>query len=213
MRKILVASSNGGCGKTTVSVNLAASLAHRGQRVALLDADPQGSARSWAGMRPPDLPAVPVHRASRQMLQALAPDHDVVIIDTAAGTRAGQLAQRWLDVVDAVLVPVLPSGIDLDASLPFLLELSRVPRIARGRLPVGVVANRLRAWTRTGQDALAEMDDDFPFRVIARLRDNQAYVLLAGLGKSLFDYHAQAIREQQADWRPLQRWLQRQAHS
>lgn len=112
--------------------------------------------------------------------------------------------------IDAIIVPTLPSGIDLDATLPWLQELARLPAIARHRVAVGVVANRLRPWTRTSQDALAEMDDDFMFPVIASLRDSQAYVLLAGLGKSIFDYHAAAVRSHQKDWNRLQRWLHKQ---
>ncbi len=206
MRKVLVASSKGGCGKTTVATNLAACWAHRGHAVALIDADPQGSSLNWASMRPPDMPQVTVVEPSRNALQRLSNDHDMVIIDTAAGTRPAQL-QKWMDDVDAIIVPVLPSGIDLDATLPYLTELAAIARIRRGDLPVGVVANRLRLWTHASQDALAEMGDDFPFPVVAQLRDSQAYVLLAGLGKSMFDYNSEVVRGHQHDWNRLQHWL------
>lgn len=206
MRKILVASSKGGCGKTTVATNLAACWAHRGHRAALIDADPQGSSLNWARMRPADLPPVTVIEPGRNALDRMSREHDIVIIDTAAGTRPGQM-QRWLDKVDALVVPTLPSGIDLDATLPYLKELAAVPRVRRGNLPVGIVANRLRLWTHASQDALAEMGDDFPFPVVAQLRDSQAYVLLAGLGKSMFDYNSEIVRSHQQDWNRLQHWL------
>lgn len=210
MRKILVANGKGGCGKTTVAVNLAVARARRGRAVSLVDADPQGSASIWAGMRPPDLAPVVVRAARGLQLDRLeAAGCELAIIDTAAGTLPAALQRRWLDAVDAVVVPVLPSGIDLDATLPWLQQLAQTPRVAAGKLPVAIVVNRLRAWTRTGQDAVAEMGDDFPFPVVAQLRDSQAYVLLAGLGKSLFDYHSASIRSHQDDWLPLLRWLQR----
>lgn len=206
MRKVLVASSKGGSGKTTVATNLAACWAHRGHPTVLIDADPQGSSLNWNRMRPEHLPSVNVMQGSRSTLDRVAKDTEIVIIDTAAGTRPSQL-ERWLDAVDAVVVPVLPSGIDLDAALPYLQELATLPRIRRGGVPVGVVGNRLRLWTHASQDALAEMGDDFPFPVVAQLRDSQAYVFLAGLGKSIFDYNSELVRGHQQDWNRLQHWL------
>ena len=49
----------------------------------------------------------------------------------------------------------------------------------------------------------------WPFPLVAQLRDSQAYVVLTGLGKSLFDYHSAQVREHQADWEPLLRWLKK----
>ena len=59
----------------------------------------------------------------------------------------------------AVVVPVLPSPIDLEATAPFLEELAALPRVKKGRVAVGLVANRLRPWTRASQQALMEMLD------------------------------------------------------
>ena len=58
MRKIVIINSKGGSGKTTVSVNLAASLAARGECTALLDLDPQGSSIRWLKQRPKELPSI-----------------------------------------------------------------------------------------------------------------------------------------------------------
>ena len=49
----------------------------------------------------------------------------------------------------------------------------------------------------------------WPFPLVAQLRDSQAYVVLTGLGKSLFDYHSAQVRDHQADWQPLLKWLQK----
>ena len=58
MRKIVIINSKGGSGKTTISVNLAAALAARGERTALLDLDPQGSSIRWLKQRPTELPCI-----------------------------------------------------------------------------------------------------------------------------------------------------------
>ena len=59
-----------------------------------------------------------------------------------------------LDVADAMLVPVLPSVLDMEATVRFLNPLAEHPRVARGELPVGLVANRLRPWTQASQQSV-----------------------------------------------------------
>ncbi len=49
----------------------------------------------------------------------------------------------------------------------------------------------------------------WPYPVITQLRDTQAYVVMAGLGRSLFDYRSAQVREHQADWEPLLKWIKK----
>jgi chromosome partitioning protein len=107
---------------------------------------------------------------------------------------------------DALLVPVMPSVLDMEATLTFVAGLSALARVHRGRCSAGLVANRLRPWTNNSQTALEQLRG-WPLPLVAELRDSQAYVLLAGLGKSLFDYQSQAVLAQQEDWAPLFGWL------
>jgi chromosome partitioning protein len=105
-------------------------------------------------------------------------------------------------------VPILPSAIDLEASLPFLTEIAELPRIKRGKVSVGIVANRLKPWTNASQLAVEEMKG-FAFPLVAELRDTQGYVLANALGKSIFDYHSELVRSHQDDWAKLLRWLKK----
>ena len=176
----------------------------------LVDADRQGSSLRWSEKRAAHPAAVlGISGLRRDWARQVPDDAERVVIDSAAGIRAVDVGD-YLDTVDAVLVPVLPSSIDLEASAPFLAELAELPRIKRGKVAVGLVANRLKPWTTASQLALDEIRS-FPFPLVAELRDTQGYVLANALGKSLFDYHSEVVRGHQDDWAKLLRWLKKQA--
>jgi chromosome partitioning protein len=210
MQTILVASSKGGCGKTTVATNLAACRAQKGRNVVIMDADRQHSAFNWCARRAEHehLPGVlGMDGPPSQSFDRLPPDTELVIVDTPAGCTEHQL-MPWLERADMVLVPTLPSAIDMDATTEFLDMLHGISRIRRGRMPVGLVANRLKPWTHTSQDAL-EQWSQLRFPLAGTVRDSQAYVLLTGMGKSIFDYGSEHVRRHQHDWRKLLRWIGR----
>ena len=208
MKTVLVASSKGGAGKSTLATHIAAHFALDGLRTALVDADPQGSATRWAQRRAGLDSAVLALDGRRKGWRKHVPeDTQRVVIDAAAGAMADEL-EPFLDHVDAVVVPVVPSTIDIEATVPFLDTLARHPRVRKGELRVGLVANKLKPWTNVSQQAL-DLLGQWPYPLVAQLRDSQAYVVTTALGKSLFDYHSAQVREHQTDWAPLMKWLRR----
>ena len=111
MLKLLVASSKGGCGKSTIASNLAAYFALKGKATVLADADRQGSSRNWCEKRAALDSAVLPLDATRKGWQKHVPDDaDCLVIDSGAGIRASEVAE-FLDDVNTLVVPVLLLGL------------------------------------------------------------------------------------------------------
>jgi chromosome partitioning protein len=199
MNTILIANSKGGCGKSTLSTNLAAVLAAAGEEVMLADADRQKSSLAWAKRRP---------KAARPILTAdwtkgpgeVPKTITRLIIDGPAGLRKDGF-EALVTEADLILMPVLPSSFDQDASTAFLEKLDALKSIRKNKKGVAIVGNRMRDRTKAAE-RLDRFLSGLGHAVIARLRDSQAYGEAAALGLSIFEIKGvrPPLRE---DWRPL----------
>ena len=205
MRHIIVMNPKGGCGKSTIATNLASWYATRGQAVALADFDTQRSSLDWVESRPADAPLVTGVAAFDDGLRAVPRNANVVVIDAPARAHGRELTEL-VRRAETILVPVLPSEIDMRATSHFVNELLEVGKIAREQAKIAVVANRIKENTLSF-DALDAFLRKLPVPYVATLRDAQNYVRAYARGLGIFelpDYLAWPDREQ---WGPLGDWL------
>ncbi len=205
MRTIMVLNAKGGCGKSTLSTNLASYFAvERGQKVVIIDFDPQGSSIAWLkarGDREPIILGLPAWEKSVRIPQSV----DVVILDTPARVQGQELSQL-VRRVETIIVPVLPSPIDMRAAADFLKALLLNGKISRKQTKVAVVANRVRENTLIYQSLQAFLKSlKIPF--LTSLRDTQNYIRAEDQGLGIFEMPASQVWQDLEQWQPLLRWL------
>lgn len=161
-RVFAISNQKGGTGKTTLSMNLAAGLAQRG-RALVVDADPQGSAGQWAGLAPDERPfpvsVIAVSGNLAREVNRFRQDYDYVVVDCPPSVEA-EATRLAMSVADKVLIPVLPSPVDLWASIR-LADILEQAKVSRPQLDPYLIVNQVEnrsALSRAMQEALVEFD-------------------------------------------------------
>jgi len=210
MRTILVLNAKGGCGKSTIATNLASFYASQGARVALADLDPQYSSLDWLEARPANRPPIHGVRAVRNKIKVPRAT-EFLIMDAPAATHRRQLPDM-LRKVQSVVVPVLPSPIDMRAANRFVGELFDMQPVERHRACIATVANRVRENTNIAYDLQdwlegLRLPDGTRVPFTTFLRQSQNYVRAAERGVGIFEMAPAATAYDREQWTPLLRWL------
>ncbi len=213
MYKIVVINAKGGSGKTTVAINLASYYAARAFRPALMDIDPQASSTRWLSKRPESRPAIygipAFHRdlrvtASWQM--RVPPAINRLIVDTPAAMEPLRMSEI-VRGADVILVPILPSDIDVHAATRTIRDLLTIARVDRKRNGLAIIANRVRINTLSYQ-ALMRFLETMDIPIVATLRDTQNYVHAADRGIGIHELNTRLAKEETREWGSLIQWLE-----
>jgi chromosome partitioning protein len=203
---ITVCNQKGGSGKTTLSMHLAGTLARRKNKVLVVDADPQGTATRWAASADDDKPfpasvvglsaaSEKVHREVKKFVE----DYDFIIIDCPPAADS-PVPQSALLIADLALVPIIPSPLDLWASVGIRKVIENVGDINE-TLKVRLVVNQCQPKTNLAKEAL-EVLPEFGIKVCKNyLRQRTAYRQSAVFGQTVQDFGskaAEAIAEVEA---------------
>jgi chromosome partitioning protein len=205
MRNIMVMNSKGGVGKSTIATNLASYYATEGYNVVLADFDDQATSLGWLELRHPDRPEIRGIHGSREGLKGVG-QADYVIIDAPARTHGSELTDL-LRRSETVIVPVLPSPVDMLAATRFMAELMGHNRYESRKIKVALVANRVREQTRISGELYNFLQSQkIPF--VAALRDTQNYVRAFQRGLGVWELAPYMAYQDWQQWDPLIEWLE-----
>ena len=194
---IAVANQKGGSGKTTVSMQLAGTIARRGNKVLVVDADPQGTATRWAASAEDERPfpasvvglsaaSAKVHREVKKFID----DYNYIIIDCPPAADS-PVPQSALLIADLVLVPLIPSPLDMWAAVGIRQVIANVSDLNEG-LKARLVLNQCQPNTTLTQETL-EVLPEFGIELArAQLRQRQVYRQSAVFGQTVHDFGGKA---------------------
>ena len=205
MRHVMVLNAKGGCGKSTLATNVAVFFAQAGHQVCIADYDPQRSSLDWLEQRPADLPAISGVAAFQDGLRNVARSTEILVIDAPArvyGTELNELVRR----AETILIPVLPSSIDIRACAHFMTELLEIGKVARKQARLGLIANRVRENTLI-YDELDQYLSKLKVPYLGNLREAQNYVRAYARGMGVLELPEYLAAPDWKQWEPIGEWL------
>lgn len=205
MRHVMVMNSKGGCGKSTIATNVASYFAREGYKVALADYDPQRTSLDWLALRPEDLAKITPVPAADEGLRGVPRDTEILVIDAPARTHGSEM-NELVRRAETILIPIMPSPIDMKASVHFLGELLELGKVQRAQARLAVVANRVRENTLLFEE-LDEYLTKLKVPYLGALRQSTNYLRAFQRGMGVFELPEYLARTDWEQWEPITKWL------
>ena len=202
MRSILVLNSKGGSGKTTIATNLASFYASIGKQVALVDLDSQESSISWLKARSSAKPPITGIKGYGIKVKRGV---DYKIIDAPAGLQGAALT-KVLNMAESVIIPVLPSPIDIRAAGDFIKNIKKHSRVVKKKSKIALVANRGRDYTNIYWE-LDEFLEGQKIPFLTMVRDSQNYIRGAEKGLGIYEMGPAMTEVDSTYFEPIIDWL------
>ena len=170
-----------------------------------MDFDPQASSMSWLEARSSGKSPIQGIAAYKKHAKQPSRNTDYVIIDAPAGLHRGALS-KMVAKAQTILIPVLPSPIDMRAAVDFIADIKRTAPVQRKKAKIALIANRSRDFT----NIYWELDEFLskqrvPF--LTMLRDSQHYIRAAERGLGIFEMAPAATDLDREQWQPIVKWV------
>jgi chromosome partitioning protein len=212
MKTTLVINPKGGSGKTTIAINLAACFAADNVPTTLMDYDPQASSLTWLRSRAANAPTIypangaPEKYGRLRSFEMYVPPHtQQLVIDAPAGA-SGLLLQEMVERAHSIVVPVVPSVIDIRATENFIKDLMGAARVRSGGARVGIVANKVRISMPAYRPFLRFLET-LEIKLLTRLLDSDMYLKAAESGVGIFEMDAGQTAVERRQFLPIVDWV------
>jgi chromosome partitioning protein len=212
LNKIVILNPKGGCGKTTLATNLASYYANNGPIPAVMDCDPQGSTMAWIERRASCLPPIHGIAAFKKTMQAtrswqlrVPNETTTLLVDSPASMTADDLREVTRDS-SSILVPVLPSSIDIHAASRCIADLLLVAKVDRRDRKLAVVANRTRRNTKSFAKLMRFLDS-LGIPIIAVMRDSQNFIHAVEEGIGICEMQPHKVKKDMVQLKKVVEWL------
>lgn len=188
---IVVTNQKGGCGKTTLAINLSGALG-RTHKVLLVDGDPQGSASRWVASADDNVPfpsaimnlSHVTEKVGREIKKYLT-DYEYIFVDCPPAID-NKFTSSALMIADLAIVPVIPSPTDLWSAVGIQQLISNVSEI-NDSLQARLLANMCQTNTSISKEALSLISEfDFP-KFETDIYQRTAYRQAAAFGGTVFN--------------------------
>jgi len=194
---IALVNQKGGCAKSTTAVHFAHWLVQQGKRVMLVDADAQRSSSQWCTRMEPVITTQVLQSPDDllEQLGELAAAVDFLVVDGPAGL--SEATRAILMRADLAVVPVQPSGIDVQSAADALRLVKQAQLVREGKPPAVMFLSRAVKGTKLKDEALKLLGNFSPqFKVLKSvIHQKQAIADSSGQAATVWELSGQPAKE------------------